>query len=184
MHQSLGLCSHLSFRAFLASAAFLPPIAHSAGPRLFPEAPSPLPSRGPLARGFGPTHFLCRPNSALSPGGKFLSSRRAAPPPSFPAGQESPKRVGRGVGLPGLRPEKGSDSSAVTQPQRRLSQLGTLRREEGFAPRHRQDFFSLRDSCATCWRRGGPALAKNTAMFPPQSQAIRTQEHSRVFIYL
>lgn len=110
-------------------SSFLPPIAHSAGPRLFPEAPSPLPPRGPLACGFGPTHFLCRPNSALSRGGKFLSSRRAAPPPSFPAGQESPKQVGRGVGLPGLRPKKGSDSSAVTQPQPRLGQLGTLRGE-------------------------------------------------------
>lgn len=36
-------------------------LGHSLGPRLFPEAPSLLPPRGPLAHGFRPTHFLCEP---------------------------------------------------------------------------------------------------------------------------
>lgn len=153
-------------------SSFLPPIAHSAGPRLFPEAPSPLPPRGPLARGFGPTHFLCRPNSALSRGGKFLSSRRAAPPPSFPAGQESPKRVGRGVGLPGLRPEKGSDSSAVTQPQPRLSQLGTLRGERKDSHPATANTFSHSETPAPpAGGEGGPHLPKT-----PLSSRLRAKQ--------
>lgn len=186
MHQSLGPWFHLSSsNTFCLCSSFLLPIGHSLGPRLFPEAPSPLPPRGPLARGFGPTHFLCRPNSAPTWGGKFLSSRWAVPS-SFPAGQESPKRVWRGVGLPGLRPEKGSDWLAVTTAgpgwnslERSTSPLG----EEGFAPGHRQDFSFHSGTPAPPAGGAGICTCPKHRYLPAPETGNQNTGTLRVFIY-
>lgn len=96
-------------------SCFFPPLGHTFARQPFWRRLPPSAKGPPQAHRLGPTHFLC-PNSASTPGGKFLSSRWAAPSPSFPAGQESPKRVGRRAGFPGLQPERGSDSAAVIQP--------------------------------------------------------------------
>ena len=142
----------------------------------------PLSRPGPLglARLPGPTHFLCRFNSAPTWGGKFLSSRWAAASPSFPAGQESPKRVGRLVGL-----QASSQRGEVTRPQSHNrettpSQLGTMGWQlcPGTDVSHpaAAEPLQTRGLGRHPLAERGAASVRITAIFPPQSQAVRTHQ--------
>ena len=169
--------------------------------QLFPPAhwslvPSPSRTRFPLLRPGplrpagrpGPTHFLCRLNSAPTWGGKFLSSRWAAASPSFPAGQESPKRVGRLVGL-----QASSQGGEVTRPQSHNrettpGQFGTIgsnsARGARFRTRPPLSLFQLGVSGATCWQSAGQHLSESPLSSRPRAKQSEQTSAETVFIYL
>lgn len=199
MHPSPEACPHLPSGACLASGeawstatsppfclcnSFLPPIGHSFVPGPSRRRP-PLSRLGPLgpARQPRPTHFLCRPNPAPTRGGKFLSSRRAAPSLSFPAGQESPKRVGRGVELQAsgqrgevTRPHSHNqprDQAGAAWNDRQIGDSARVTRVRTLAP---PSLFQLGVSGTTCWRSAGQHFTELPLIFPPLSQAVKTQQ--------
>ena len=152
-------------------------VTRSRGPsrRRFPlSRPGPL---GPACLP-GPTHFLCRLNSSPTWGGKFLSSRWAAASPSFPAGQESPKRVGRLVGL-----QASSQRGEVTRPQSHNrettpSQLGPMGRQpcpgsEVSHPAAAQPL-PTRGLGRHPLAERGAAPVRITAIFPPEPSSQNT----------
>ena len=185
---TLGGPRALRFHPFLPLQLF-PPAHWSLVPgpsrRRFP-----LSRLGPLgpARLPGPTHFLCRFNSAPTWGGKFLSSRWAAASPSFPAGQESPKRVGRLVGL-----QASSQRGEVTRPQSHNrettpSQLGTMGWQlcPGSNVSHpaAAEPLPTRVSGATRWRSAGQHLSESPLSSRPRAKQSEHTNAETVFIYL
>lgn len=114
------------FTPFYFCSAFLPPTAHSQAPRPFPEAPSPLPPRGPLACALRPTHFLCCPSSAPTPLGRKISLLKMGGSFSFPPGRPGrPSEWGRRLGSQASG-QRGEVTRPQTPPRDRPGQLGKL----------------------------------------------------------
>lgn len=132
MHQSLGLCLHLSSRASLASGRPGTLKLHRLLPlQLFPpthralttsQALSggafPSPAEGPLGRWVRAHPFPVPPQLRCDSGWKvsLLKMGGSSFLPGGPGTWKTQSEWGRGVGLPGLCPER-SDLPAVTQPQ-------------------------------------------------------------------
>lgn len=176
-----GATGQCNFTPFSFCSGFLPLKEHSLAPRPFREAPSPLPPRGPRPKGSGPPISCAAPTPPLFGVESFSQDRRFL---LLPSRREGPKQVGVGSQISGQRGEitrPPSQNRGTSSASWMCSPTSSV--EGGLALLRRQAFLPLGGLARHLPAERGAALARNTAISPPQSQAFKTQE-SRERIYL